>query len=169
MLAVTNEALCRASRRERGAVCDDSMASIHAQLDETRKFEAFVDAQSGGPGKGWFRIVQSPPEARQVIRDGKMAVVLGIEVDNLFGCKLREGDRKAGQCSPEAIKRLVDELYTKGVRHVFPIHNFDNAFGGAATWQTAIAIGNPTGPWRASGGRPRTARAPATGSSSTTR
>jgi microsomal dipeptidase-like Zn-dependent dipeptidase len=142
MLAVTNEALCRSSKHVRGTVCDDSMAAIHAQLEEARRFEQFVDSLSGGAGTGWFRIVVSPQEARQVIRDGKMAVVLGIEVDNLFNCKLREQDRKAGQCTPDAIRRSVDELFARGVRHVFPIHNFDNAFGGAATWQTAIDVGN---------------------------
>jgi microsomal dipeptidase-like Zn-dependent dipeptidase len=142
MLAVTNEALCRSSKHVRGTVCDDSMAAISAQLEEARTFERYVDTVSGGAGQGWFRIVASPQDARQVIRDGKMAVVLGIEVDNLFNCKLREQDRKAGQCTPEAVRRSVDELFAKGVRHVFPIHNFDNAFGGAATWQTAIAVGN---------------------------
>jgi microsomal dipeptidase-like Zn-dependent dipeptidase len=142
VLAVTNEALCRSSRHVRGTVCDDSMAAIDAQLEEARRFERFVDDLAGGAGKGWFRIVLSPEEARQVIRDGKLAAVLGIEVDNLFHCKLREGDRKPGQCTPEGIRRSVDELYARGVRHVFPIHNFDNAFGGAATWQTAIAVGN---------------------------
>lgn len=136
MLAVTNEALCRSERRLRDAVCTDSMASINAQLEEARKFQQFIDSKSGGSGLGWFRIVLTPQEARQVIRDGKLAVVLGIEVDNLFNCKLHSG------CDRATIRRSVDEVFSKGVRHVFPIHNFDNAFGGAAAWQSVIDVGN---------------------------
>jgi hypothetical protein len=44
-----------------------------------------VDAASGSPGRGWYRIVDSPSEARAVISSGRLAVVLGIEVDNVFG------------------------------------------------------------------------------------
>ena len=42
---------------------------------------------NGGPGQGWFRIVTTPQQARDAVRAGKLAVVLGIEVDNLFNCK----------------------------------------------------------------------------------
>jgi hypothetical protein len=50
--------------------------------------ERYIDAQSGGPGKGWFRVVETPKQARAVILEGKMAVVLGIEISNLFDCFL---------------------------------------------------------------------------------
>jgi microsomal dipeptidase-like Zn-dependent dipeptidase len=36
--------------------------------------------------------------------------------------------------------RLSSEFHALGVRHVFPIHNFDNAFGGTATWNETIAV-----------------------------
>lgn len=135
MLAVTNEALCAGNKRVKGTQCDDSMAAIDAQLEEAFKFEAFVDSQYGGPGMGWYRIVTTPQQARQVIAQGKMAVVLGIEVDNIFNCKY-------GQCTAEYIDQKLDEYYQKGVRHIFPVHNFDNGFGGAASWQDAINVGN---------------------------
>src|SRR5262249_1673037 len=44
-----------------------------------------IDAQSGGPGKGWLRIVTNPFQARRVISQGKLAVVEGIEGSPLFG------------------------------------------------------------------------------------
>ena len=37
-------------------------------------------------GKGWFRIVTDPFQARQVINEGKLAVIEGIEVSRIFGC-----------------------------------------------------------------------------------
>ena len=136
MLAVTNEAACKSSRRIKGESCENSMASIDAQLAAAWKLEEFIDKESGGKGKGWFRIVTTPKAARAAVLEGKLAVVLGIEVDNLFNCKER------GSCTPEHIRAKVAEYHARGVRHVFPIHNFDNAFGGAATWQDPINVGN---------------------------
>jgi len=135
MLAVTNEALCKGSKRLRMVDCNDSMAPIDAQLALARDFEAFIDAQSGGPGQGWFRIVTTPAQARQVIAAGNLAVVLGIEVDNLFNCKF-------GQCTEGFVEAQLDHYYDLGVRHVFPVHNFDNGFGSPATWQDSIHVGN---------------------------
>jgi microsomal dipeptidase-like Zn-dependent dipeptidase len=112
------------------------MGSIDRQLDAAVAFQAFLDKESGGVGKGWFRIVTSPSAARDVIRAGKLAVVLGIEVDNLFNCK-----EKAG-CTAAGVQAKVDAYYKRGVRHIFPIHNFDNGFGGAAAWQDAINVAN---------------------------
>gem|GEM_PF-1769548 len=135
-LAVTNEAMCRGSRHKAGVDCTDSMASIDEQLQAAWEMQAYIDGQHGGDG--WFRIVQSPEEARQVIADGKLAVVLGIEVDNLFNCKYGAED----VCTPAYVRAQVDHYYDLGVRHIFPVHNFDNAFGGAATWQDSIEVGN---------------------------
>src|SRR4030095_12636902 len=86
-LAVTNEALCTGSKHLRGTDCTNEMAPVDAQIQATYDFQTYVDSISGGAGMGWFRIVKTPAEARQVISDGKMAVVLGIEVANLFNCK----------------------------------------------------------------------------------
>jgi microsomal dipeptidase-like Zn-dependent dipeptidase len=142
MLAVTNEALCRGNYHTRGVDCSDSMAAIDVQLDNAIAFEKFIDDQNGGAGHGWFHIVRSPAEARQTIADGKLAVVLGIEVDNLFNCHWGNRNDTVGNCSPEGIVERVNHYYDKGVRHVFPIHNFNNAYGGPATWQDAIDVGN---------------------------
>ena len=161
-LAVTNYALCKSNKRVRDTVCEESMLPpdrladldqfnerfepltdtppalppIEAQLQATYAFEKWLDGRSGGPGMGWFRIVRTPSEARDVIAGGKLAVVLGIEVDHPFGCRFD------GPCTTESIRTAVDKYYDKGVRHVFPIHNFDNQFGGPATWQDAINVGN---------------------------
>jgi microsomal dipeptidase-like Zn-dependent dipeptidase len=166
MLAVSNEAVCKTSRRKDGVNCNEQMESIGAgphdnpidqQLDAAYAFEAWLDVRSGGPGKGWFRIVKTPLEARQAILRGKLAVVLGIEVDNLFNCREKSGPWSdvvdwSGhlqfgwldhpKCTAQDVKDSVEHYYQKGVRHVFPVHNFDNAFGAAAAWQTVIAVAN---------------------------
>ena len=133
MFAVTNEALCASND---GTDCDDSMGPIDQQLADVLALRTLHRRPERRPRPGWFRIVQTPAEARTAIADGKMAVVLGIEVDNLFNCKLRPAARR-----PFDLGAAMDDIYAKGVRHVFPVHNFDNAFGAPATWQDAIDVG----------------------------
>jgi len=122
---VTNRGLCMIYTPRR-ASCDE-MDAIRAQAQEARAFEAYVDAKSGGPGKGWYRIVGSPQEAREVIAEGKMAVILGIETSEPFGCSRKLGKP---QCTKEDIDRGLDEVYDLGVRSMFLCHKYDNALCG---------------------------------------
>ena len=39
--------------------CDD-MDSIRLQAKDMHQLEDYIDAQYGGPGKGWYRIVTEP-------------------------------------------------------------------------------------------------------------
>ena len=128
-LLVENSVLCQIypGPPEQKLKCND-MDTIRTQAAESRGFENYVDAQWGGPGKGWYRIVGTPAEARKVINDGKMAVVLGTESSNLFGCT-NLLDQPG--CTTEQIDAGLDELYDLGVRQMVPTHKFDNAFAGA--------------------------------------
>ena len=117
------------------------------QLQAAQDFEDFIDAQSGGDGLGWFRIVRTPQEARDAVRAGKLAVTLGLEVDNLFNCKEAGCPPNfglpiglTGLPAPQTLNQAVDVIYALGVRHVFPIHNFDNGFGASATWMDSISV-----------------------------
>ncbi len=151
--AVTNEAMCLGSKQRRDTDCADDMAAVDEQIQATYDFQDFIDEKSGGVGKGWFRIVKTPAEAAEVLAEGKLAVVLGIEVANLFNCKkdgCRDSDKlvvdeDTGELESDElyVNRMVDKYYDElGVRVIFPIHNFDNAFGAPATWQNAINAGN---------------------------
>ncbi len=127
--------------------CND-MVSVDRIIEETYALERYIDAQAGGPAKGWFRIVTSPTEAREVIREGKLAVVLGIETAFLFDCFLvpREGFEK---CDEATVIEKLDEYYDKGVRVIFPNHKFDNAFAPGDGDKRFIDLGNfiLTGHW----------------------
>lgn len=133
MLAVHNEFACGSSKHLRGAVCNQSMPHIDAQLDAAIAFEAWHSRQPGG---GWFHIVKDPDDAEATIRAGKLAVVLGIEVDTLFNCKLK------ANCTPEAVAAEVDKYYAKGVRHIFPVHDFDTQFAGSALFMDPLGAAN---------------------------
>ena len=133
MLAVNNEVLCKTSKHLKNSDCEDAMKAVDAQLDAAREFEAWLDQQPGG---GWFKIVTDPSQAEAVIRSGKLAVVLGIEVDSLFNCKL------SGPCTETSVLADVDTYFKKGVRHVYPTHNFDGGFSGTAIWMQEFNTGN---------------------------
>ena len=62
--------------------------------------------------------------------------MLGIEVDELFGCDPDSG------CTTASVLAALDAYHARGVRHVFPIHLFDNAFGGAALYNDFFDPGN---------------------------
>lgn len=117
-LAVNNELLGRVFN---GGSPQDDQASADRQLDEIRGFIARHD---------FMREVGTAVEMRQAIKDGKLAVVVGIEVDNLgnfnVGNPLLLGN-------DAAVKAEIQRLYSvKGVRYVFPLHFADNVLGGVA-------------------------------------
>lgn len=127
--------------------CSD-MAAVDRIITETRNMERYIDAQSGGPGKGWFRVVETPAEAREVIAQGKLAVVLGIETSNLFSCLLvpRDGEER---CTEEDVIAALDEYHARGVRVLFPVHKYDNGFSAGDGDRAIIELGNfaHTGHW----------------------
>lgn len=109
-LAVTNEALCKSKLNivedyTEWLACEDSMASIDAQLEAAWDLQDFIDEQHGGAGQGWFRIVQSSEEARNVIAAGKLAVVLGIEVEHLFNCRATCSAKREGETDEQHATR----------------------------------------------------------------
>lgn len=120
--------------------CDD-MTAVDRIIDETYAMERYIDAQSGGPGLGWFRIVHTPAEAREQIAAGKMAVILGIETANLFNCKLTPG---AGDptCDEDYIEDQLDHYYELGIRALFPVHKYDNKFSPGDGDRAFIELGN---------------------------
>ena len=120
--------------------CND-MVAVDRQVDEIRNMQDYIDAQEGGPGQGWFRIVTSPEEAREVIRAGKLAVVLGIETSNLFDCALTPPGGEP-RCSEADVVARLDEYHARGVRVLFPVHKYDNAFSAGDGDKGILELGN---------------------------
>lgn len=130
-LLVENNQLCQLYPLKRNS-CDD-MDSIRLQARDMYEFQDYIDAQFGGPGKGFYRIVKNPWQARRVINDGKMAVVMGIETSVPFGCTFKAvlgKDRPA--CTAAEIDRQLDEMDRLGVRQMELVNKFDNALAGVA-------------------------------------
>lgn len=130
-LLVENRVLCTIYPiKQPGYNCDE-MDSVRREAQRMRELERYIDAQSGGPGKGWYRIVTDPAEARRVINDGKLAVVMGMEVSEPFNCRLMQpGD--VPTCTEQGVEDGLDELYDLGVRQLELINKFDNGIAGVA-------------------------------------
>jgi microsomal dipeptidase-like Zn-dependent dipeptidase len=127
MLAVDNSALCMVNPH-RKYECND-MQAVHREIKDTYALQDYIDAKHGGPGEGWFRIVRDPFEARRVINEGKLAVVLGIEVSEIFDCGLRND---VPQCDRAQIDRELEKVHELGVRQMELVNKFDNALAGVA-------------------------------------
>jgi microsomal dipeptidase-like Zn-dependent dipeptidase len=87
----------------------DEMASIQRQAAFAHDFAAH--------NSGWVGIATSPAQARALIQQGKLALVLSVEVTKLFPT----GDFVA----------QLDQLRSQGVRSVQVVHHANNRFGGA--------------------------------------
>ncbi len=123
---VANEGLCLLWP-VKGNDCNE-METIEIERQLTLNLQDYIDAQSGGPGKGFFRVVYSPREARQAIEAGQLAVILGTENEKIFDC----GEfLDSPDCSEADIDNDLAEWWDRGIRSIFPIHLVDNAFGGA--------------------------------------
>lgn len=120
--------------------CED-MTAVDRIIDETWAMQHYIDAQNGGEGKGWFRVVSTPAEAREVIQAGKLAVVIGIETSDLFRCNLTP--RPDGPvCDAAYVNSQLDDYYARGVRAVFPVHKYDNQFSPGDGSGDFIELGN---------------------------
>ncbi|HWG94317.1 MAG TPA: hypothetical protein VNU66_08855 [Mycobacteriales bacterium] len=134
-LLVDNVALCQAFPVKKNS-CNE-MDGVRLQAQRLFELQDYVDAQRGGPGEGWLRIVTTPAQARQVINDGRLAVVLGIEVSELFDCR-EVLDQP--QCTTAEIDRRLQEVFDMGVRQMELVNKFDNALSGVT------GDGGATGP-----------------------
>jgi microsomal dipeptidase-like Zn-dependent dipeptidase len=124
---VEDEPLCEIEET-RTHSCDE-METVKLQIQRLREMETYIDAQSGGRGRGWLRIVKNPWQARRVIERGKLAVVIGMETNSPLGCSEFQGQP---QCTRDDIDRELRELRRLGLRGMFVAHWTDNAFAGAA-------------------------------------
>lgn len=99
----------------------DDKNSADLQIKETK---AFVSRHSD-----FMEIAYSPADLERIVRANKLAVVLGIEIDNIGNLN------QVHPLTHEAISAEINRLYNEGVRYVFPIHLTDCAFGGTAVYQ----------------------------------
>ncbi len=119
-----NRILCELIPNRRNS-CDE-MATVRKGLQDVKQLQRYVDAQAGGPGKGFFQIVRNPFQARRVINSGRMAVVLEVEVSELFDCNGAD----PSSCDRSTIDKGLADLHRRGVRSSLLLNKFDNPLTG---------------------------------------
>src|SRR5690606_41625556 len=90
----------------------------------------------------WSRLAPDRAQGGQVVVEGRLAVVLGLETSEPFGGKQI---LDIAQWDGADIEAGLDELYDLGVRSMFLCHKFDNALCGvrfdSGALGTAINVG----------------------------
>ena len=110
-----------------GDYATDDKSSADRQIKETKDFVARHD---------FMEVAYSAADLERIVRANKLAVVLGIEVDNI-GNLHTVRPLKNAQISAE-----ITRLYAEGVRYIFPIHLVDNPFGGTAAYLDTFNYSN---------------------------
>lgn len=130
MLAVNNSLLAQASAADKSYI--DDKTSIELQLSEMKKFVARHN--------DFMVIAKTPADALRIIRSNKMAVVLGIETDDIGNLTVRNKFKKE-QIDINKVRQELRNLYDNfDVRYIFPIHIADNLFGGTAVYDAMLAL-----------------------------
>jgi hypothetical protein len=120
-LAVNNKTLGDAVAKSCDLPTDDK-TSADLQIAEIKRF---VD------NSDFMEIALTSSDLDRIVgTDHKLAVVLGVEVDNIGNFNQLPGPPTETQ-----IRAEIDRLYNDdGVRYIFPVHLLDNKFGHTATY-----------------------------------
>ncbi len=89
------------------------------------------------PEADFMEIAYSAADAERIIREGRLAVILGMEVD-----KIGNFGKSGVRTNEAAVRAEIRRLHSKGIRYVFPIHLIDNAFGGTAVYKVLFNYAN---------------------------
>jgi len=129
-----------------GTAFDDETALMQ-QIEEIKRMVA--------KNPSWMEIALSPRDARRIILQGKMAIVLGLEADNLGNFKSESYnwvDKNPGALANNPLvtlnegnaDQMLDAKLTdyrfKGIRQITPIHYISGVFGGAALFRSELAV-----------------------------
>lgn len=128
-LAVHNRGLEFGMSPVEGAFPNESVTTT----DDRTIIRAFVCGMRrlAGLNADWMEIAYSPADVQRIVgREGKLAVVLGTEVDQL------------GQLGFSTARGEVNWLHNIGIRQVTAIHAIDNRIGGAAIFQDPYSTVN---------------------------
>ena len=123
---VENRALCELYPLKQNN-CNE-MVSAYQQAEDMHALQDYIDAQFGGPGKGFLRIVKSRRGGAQ--GDQRRQAGDGARRRGLRGPELRAVPRHAELHHRRRSTPSSTSLESIGVQSLFPMHKFDNALGG---------------------------------------
>jgi len=111
-----------------GDYATDDRTSADLQISEMKGFI--------GRHPDFMEIAYTPADLARIVLADKLAIVLGVEIDNIGNFNKTPGVTQA------AVTSEIQRLYAEGIRYIFPIHVMDNVFGGTAVYEGAFNTAN---------------------------
>lgn len=107
----------------------DDKASADLQIKEMKSFV--------GRHSDFMEIAYTPQDLRRIVAANKMAIILGVELDDIGNFD------KVNNLTDAMVTSEIDRLYKDmGVRYIFPVHLTDNKFGGTAIYKDIFNLSN---------------------------
>ena len=93
----------------------------------------------------FMEIALTPQDVRRIVANGKLAVILGSEMDN-WGNFYSPADHYKANFNPtpsnQQIQAELDKLWDLGLRYIFPVHLSNTVFGGSALIMSTLNVAN---------------------------
>ncbi len=93
----------------------------------------------------FMEVALSPEDVRNIVTKGKLAVIIGSEMDNI-GNFYSPADHYNSIFTPnpsnEQIQAELDKLWELGLRYIFPVHLNNTVFGGSALIMSTLNVAN---------------------------
>jgi microsomal dipeptidase-like Zn-dependent dipeptidase len=122
-----------------GSQPQDDKASADVQIADIKKWAAMPE------NKTWVEVAYTPKDARRIIGENKLALVLGVELDLLGNFapnrtwaspEIRVLPPNPAPYEEDDVRATLgaelDRLYAMGVRQITPLHYVSGVFGGTA-------------------------------------
>lgn len=108
----------------------DDLRSMNNQI---RELIAFI-----GRHRAVMDTVTTSSRMRDVVSSGRLAVIIGLEMDNI-GNFYNPNEKRSGEVytpnpTEAQVRQEIDRLFALGVRYIFPVHIVNNVFGGAGVY-----------------------------------
>lgn len=88
----------------------------------------------------FMEVARSPAELRDIVGRDKLAVIIGVELDDIGNFNRTTEDFQPP--SEDQVRREIRRLHNLGARYIFPLHLSDNHFGGTALYEDVFAVSN---------------------------
>ena len=93
----------------------------------------------------FMEIALTPSDVRRIVANGKLAVILGSEMDNIGNFYSPQDHYKADFNAIPNNKQIqgeLDKLWDLGIRYIFPVHLNNTVFGGSAIMISTLNVAN---------------------------
>lgn len=126
--------------------CISSAAKCTGPLDDEQVMLNLIQGIKDLVAHSTFmEIALTPQDVRRIVASGKLAVILGSEMDNIGNFYSPQDNYKANfnpTPTNEQIQAELDKLWDLGIRYIFPVHLMNTVFGGTSFIMSTLNVAN---------------------------